>query len=108
VARTAIEASVRSYQREAVLVVVDCLYCNLPALHGVTLFAVGAHLAAVNIGVTVGASRADIAEDEIAMTLLTGYVGVHSTERIFSSVVIEVRQTANRPPGSIGVAVLAR
>ena len=67
VASVAIERRMRSHQREAVLVVLDLLYRDLPSLHRVALLAVRAELALVNVGVAVGALGRNIAEYELGV-----------------------------------------
>src|SRR6185437_13657552 len=67
VASVAIERRMRSHQREAVLVVLDLLYRDLPSLHRVALLAVGAELAFVNVGVAVSALVRNIAEHQLGV-----------------------------------------
>ena len=55
VAGFAINKSVRADKREAVLMVFDCLDGDVPSLDGVAVFAVRTHLAAMDIGMAVGA-----------------------------------------------------
>jgi len=54
-AGVAVHGGVRADQREPVQVLVNLLHRNMPTLDGMTLFAVGAHLALVDVSVAVGA-----------------------------------------------------
>lgn len=68
----AVQASVTAHQRKAVVVLLDPLGNDVPAFYRVTLLAAGAHLAAMDIGVTVGAVRPRVGEHRLRMTLGTG------------------------------------
>jgi len=70
--------------------------------------AVGAHLPAMNIGMTVSALRSDIAEDQTRVTLPARHARVHSSQWVLRLIVVEVGLAANRLPGSERVTVLAR
>ena len=94
-------------QREAVLVVANLLQRNLPALHCVTAFAVGAKLPAMNVRVAVRAMRADILEDQADVALVQATFCVHAAQRIAGVIVIELRIGADRFPAGVGVALLA-
>ena len=107
VAGIAVDSSVGTNQREAIQVLIDLLNRNVPSLHGVALFAVGPHLALVNIGVAVGALRSDIREDRLDVTLRTSHAFVHAAQRILGGVVIEFGDGADRLPAAKRVAVLA-
>ena len=54
-AGVAVHGGVRADQREPVQVLVNLLHRNMPTLDGMTLFAIGAHLALVDVSVAVGA-----------------------------------------------------
>jgi len=56
----AVDSSVGADERETIKVLIDLLNRNVPSLHGVALFAVGPHLALVNIRVAVGTLRSDV------------------------------------------------
>jgi hypothetical protein len=45
---------------------------DVPALHGVTFFAIGAHLAAMNVRMTVSTVRSSVGEHWLRMALGTG------------------------------------
>jgi hypothetical protein len=49
--------------------IADVLDVHLPSLHGMALFAVGSELAAMNVRVAIGATGADVAEDQAGMAL---------------------------------------
>jgi len=78
VARIAIDRGMRPDQREAIHVLIDLLNRNIPALDGVTLLAVGAHLCLVNVRVALAALRSDIREDGLGVALRAGNALVHS------------------------------
>jgi len=98
---------VRAQQGKAVLVIIDLLYGDLPALHGVTLRAVRPHFSLVNIGVTILAILADICKHGLGVALYALHFLVHATQRIFRFVVVEFRDCANGSPARGGVAILA-
>jgi len=108
VAGIAIHGGVRADQGEAVQVLVDLLHRDVPALHVVALFAIGAHLALVKIRVAIGALLADVAEHHLGVALGAAHTFVHSPQRIFRGVVIKLRNGADRLPSAQRVAVLTR
>lgn len=67
-----VQARVTAHQRKAVVVLLDPLGDDAPALYRVTLLAAGAHLAAMDIGVTVGAVCPRVGEHWLRMTLGAG------------------------------------
>ena len=97
----------RTQKREAVHVILHLLYGNIPALDGVALLAVRAHLPAMHISVAIGAILADIGENRLDVTGRALHLLVHSAQRIFRFVVIEFRNRAHRLPGRGGMAVFA-
>lgn len=107
VARLARYYRVAAYQREPVLVALDGLQVHLPAHHRVTLIAVGSKLTAVHIGVAIGASRTDIAEDQLDVAAPALHVLVHAAQRVACHVVIELGNAANRLPTGERVTVFA-
>lgn len=70
-------------------------------------FAVGSELTAMNVGMAVCATRADIMKNQGCVALSTGHIFMHAAERITGLIVIEFRAGADRLPAGIGVAVLA-
>ena len=107
-ARVAIQRRMRSHQGKTILVVLDLLHRNLPAFHGVALFASGAELALVNVGVAVGALGRHIAEYQLGMAGHAGHFFVHAAQGIPGLVVIKLRHAADGLPSTERVAVLAR
>jgi len=94
----ALHQGVRTDQREAVVVVPDRFQRCLPTLHGVALRAVGAELAAMDVGVAVGALRAHILENHARMALTAAHALVHAPERIAGEIVIEIGLGADGLP----------
>jgi len=108
VAGVAIHRGVSSGEREAVVVILDLLYRNVPSPHRVALLAVGSQLPPVNIGVAILAACADIVEDHLDVTLGAGYRRVHAAKGIAGLIVIEFWDGADRLPSTSGVAILTR
>lgn len=107
-ARIAVHRSVCAKKRKAVVVLLDLLDLNVPALHVVALFAAGSELPLMNIGVTVGALPAHIGEDRLRVALRAGNALVHSAQGEARGVVIKFWNSPNRLPAFERVAVLAR
>jgi len=103
----AIHRRVRADQREAIEVLVDLLHGNMPAPHRVALFAIGAHLALMNVRVAVGALRPDISKDHLGVALGAGHSLMQAAQRVLGGVVIEFRDRPDRLPAAQRVAVLA-
>lgn len=101
------KGGVRSYQREAILVVADSLHRDLPALDRVALLTSPPELSPVNVGVAVGAIAAYVAEDQTHVALLARNLSVHSPQGIARLAVVEFNDAAQRLPGAEGVAVFA-
>lgn len=68
----AVQTSVPAYQGKAVIVFLYPLGNDVPALHCMTLFTIGTHLAAVNVGMTVRTVRSSVGEYWLGMALGTG------------------------------------
>lgn len=98
----------RSHKRKAVEVLLDVLHRHPPAPDVVALFAVGSKLAAMNVGVAIGALRARVAEHQVAVALAAGYAFMHAAQGELGLVVVKLGHVANRLPGGKGVAVLTR
>lgn len=105
-ARIAIHGGVSADQRETVLVLLDLLNADAPSFHRVTTLAVGSELAPMDIRVAIRAFCSDIREDEFGMTLDARNVLVHAAQRVAGFVVIEFRNSADRLPSRLRVAVL--
>jgi len=108
VAGLALDRRVRTEQRETVLVLADGLCRDLPAAHRMAAFAVRAHLAAVQVGVTVGAVVAHIGEHGLDVALRAGDFLVQAAERVAGGVVIEFRDSADGAPARVRVAIFTR
>jgi len=98
---------VRAKQREAVLVILDLLWRDVPALHRMTLFAVRTHLPAMYVRVAVRAILSDVGEDRLYVALDALHFFVHAAQRIVRLVVIKLRHRADRTPARRRVAILA-
>lgn len=107
VALVALRQGVRPYQRKAVLVIANRILRDIPAADRVATFAIGAELAAVNIRVAIGATLADVLEDEAGMALGAAHLLVHAAQWIARLVVIELRNGPDGLPTGVGVAILA-
>ena len=77
----------------------------MPARHGVAAFAVSAKLAAVDVGVTIGAVGADIFENQAGMAGRASHLLVHSAQGVGRLVVIELRVRPDRSPTGVGMAI---
>lgn len=77
-AGTAVQRGVSSKQRKAILVLVDLLDGNLPALDAVALLAGGTELAFVDVGVTIGALAPYVRKYWLDMALCTGNALMHA------------------------------
>ena len=81
---------------------------SLPALYRMTIRAIGAKLATMNIRVTVGTLRADILENHAGMALIAADVLMHATQGITGQIVIKFWIRTYWFPTRIGVTVSAR
>lgn len=99
---------VSAKQRKTILVIFYLLGRDIPAFHGVTLFAIRTHLPAVNVCVAIGAILSHIGEDRLYVTLDAGHFFMHAAQRIVRLIVIELRDRPNRAPAHRCVAVFAR
>ena len=79
----------------------------MPAFDGMALFAIGTHLALVDVSVAVGALFAHIRKHRLDVALRACHALVHAAQRILGGVVIELRNCTNRLPRAQGVTVLA-
>jgi len=102
-----IHYGVSTNQREAVLMFVDVVDGDLPAVHPVADVALRSVLPAVQVSMAILALLANVAEDGIKMTFLAGHVDVHPAQGIGRLVVIKLWVFANWHPGCGRVAVLA-
>ena len=88
--------------------ILDILIGDLPSAHGMTLFAIRAQLATVNISVAILAALADVGKNHLHVTLGASDRGVHAAKRVASLIVIKFGDRANRLPCARAVTVLAR
>lgn len=68
----------RTRQGEAVVVLLNLCNGNLPATYRMALFAVGAELPAMNVGMAVMATLAHIGEHRLDVALRAGYGLMHA------------------------------
>jgi len=80
---------------------------NLPSPHRVTLLAVGAQLALVNIGMAILAALTDVRKNHLHVTAGTGHGSVHAAQRITGLIMVELGNRPDRLPATRGMAVLA-
>ena len=104
----ALHRGVSAEKREAILVILNLLNGIVPTKNGVTLRAIRAHLALVNIGVAILTILPHIREYRFYVALYALHSLVHAAQRIVRFVVIEFGDRANGAPARSGVAVLAR
>jgi len=107
VAGIARHSGVRSEEWEAIVVVLDVPGGDIPALYGVALRAIRAHLAAVNVCVAIGAVFPYIGKDGFGVALHALHFFVHAAKGVLGFVVIEFGDRANRPPTGGGMAIFA-
>jgi hypothetical protein len=94
-------------ERKTILMVFDLLRGEIPAFDGMALRAVGTHLAAVNVRVTIRAIFADVGEDGLDVALNTVHFFVHAAKGILGFAMVEFRNGADRAPSGRSVAILA-
>ncbi len=96
----AVHGGMRADQREAIQMLIDLLNGDVPALDRMALFAVGSHLPLMNIGVTVGALRAHIRENQLGMALSASHTFMQSAQGVLGGVVIELGYSADWLPAA--------
>lgn len=104
----ALHHGVRADERKPVLVILNVSIGDLPAFCGVATFTIRAELAAMDIGMAIGAMGTYILENERGVALDAAYVLVHSPQRIAGVVVIELGDGADRLPTRVRVTILTR
>jgi hypothetical protein len=107
VARIAVHSGVRANQWKAVLMFIDGMDGNLPAIHPVAKFTLRPVFPPVKIGMAILAIAAHIGEHRIDVAFLARHLGVHAAQGIASLAVIKFGLAADRPPCRSGVALLA-
>jgi hypothetical protein len=108
VAILALHRGVSAEKREAILVILNLLNGIVPTKNRVTLCAIRAHLALVNIGVAILTILPHIREYRFYVALRALHFLVHAAQRVVRFVVIEFGYRANGAPARSGVTVLAR
>lgn len=103
----ALHECVRAHQRESIVVVLDRLDIDLPALDRVAALAIRSELPPMNVCMTLRALCARLAEHQIRVALRTRNLRVHPTQRIAGLVVIELGVRPYRLPAYVGMTVLA-
>jgi|SRR5579871_301531 len=96
-----------AHQGKAIEVLLDVPDGDVPALHGVAVFAVSSKLPAMNVSVAVRALGAGLRKNQVRVALAAGYALVHAAQGKTRFVVVKFRYAADRLPGGEGVAVLA-
>lgn len=94
----AIHYGVRTHQGKTVLVLIDVVDGNLPAIGVVTQFALRAILAAMKVGVAVLAFVRCIGKFQIAMTVSARHFSVAAAERKSGLHVVELDLAWNHLP----------
>ncbi len=74
-----VQTGMSSYQRKTVIVFPHLLQNDAPAFNGMALFAVGSHLAAMNVSVTVRTIRSCVRKNRLGMALGTSHSLVQAT-----------------------------
>ena len=98
----------RAHQRETVLVILNGLQRDLPTFHRVATGAIGAELAAMDIGVAIGALGTDVLEDQIRVALNASHFLVHAAEGISGQIVVELGIGPYGLPACVRMAVGTR
>lgn len=74
----ALQGCVRSQKREAVLVILDLLHGDIPALNGVTLRAIRAHLSLVHVRVAILTVLTYVCENGLHVALRALHFFMHT------------------------------
>jgi hypothetical protein len=106
-AGVAVYGGVRADQGKAVLMLIDVVNRDLPAVRVMAEFALRAVFAAMQIGMTILTFLRGIAEYERFMTIGALYFGVPAAQRKFRLRVLELKPGAERFPALCGVTFLA-
>lgn len=107
VTRITIRHGVCADQRETVLVLIDGMNRNLPAIDVMAEGALRSILATVNIRMTVLAIGRYVGKNRIDVALLAAHIAMHSKKRKAGLAVIELGLAANGAPRRDRVALLA-
>ena len=107
VAVLALHGSMSAEKWETILVIVDLLYGNLPALNRVTLRAIRSHFSLVDIGVTILAILPYVGEYRLGVATRARHLLMQAPQRILGLVVVEFRDGTDRTPSGGGMAIFA-
>jgi len=88
----------RADEREAILMVTNRGYGNLPAFDGVAGFTIRAELAAVNVGMAIRTFLPHIRKNEFHMALGALHLFVHAAQRVAGLVVVKFRDASDGLP----------
>ncbi len=80
---------------------------NLPAVDGMAILALRAHLSAMDVGMALRAFVANVSEDRLHVALRTRDFCVHAAQRVGRFAMVEIRDRPNRLPAQTGMAGLA-
>ena len=108
VAIIALRGGVRAQQRKTILVVLQLLHRDIPTLHRMALRAVRAHLAPVDVFMTILALLSHIREHRFPVALRAFHFFMHPTQGITGFAVVKFRDGTDGSPSPGGVAVFAR
>jgi hypothetical protein len=108
VAGVAVYGCMSADQRESILMLIDAVNGNLPAVGVVAEFTLRAILAAMQIGVAVLALYRGVAEIKILVAIDTLHFRVPAMQGKLSFRMVEFEFGAQRPPALSGVTLLAR
>lgn len=104
----ALQSGVGSQQREAVLMILHRLHCDVPALHRMTLSAIRAHFPLMHVRVAVLAIFGHISENWFYVALRALHFFMHAAQWIFRFIVVEFRNRFDGAPSGSRMAVFAR
>jgi len=107
VACVAIHRRMRSQQREPVVMLLDLLDLDVPALHRVAFLAICSELPLMNVGVALRTLPSNIGKHRLGVALHAGHALVHSAQGEARRVVIKFWNRADRFPALQRMAVLA-
>ena len=107
-AGVAVYCCVSTDQRKSILMLIDVVNGNLPAIGVVAQFALRAILAAVQVGVAILALCGGVAEMKILMAIDALHFRVSAAQRKFGLRVPELEFGAQWLPALSGVTLLAR
>jgi hypothetical protein len=108
VTRIAVHGSVRADQWKTVLMLIDGMDRNLPAIDPMAKLALRSVFPPVKVGMAILAVAAHVAEHRIDVAFLARHFRMHAAQGIPSLVVIKLGLAADRSPCGGGVTLLAR